>query len=182
MVTEIFIQSKDKPLNGASPKPITDNKTKQEMNPVPCTIVNETDHLMDNGSCISLNSVSDNIKSTKNQLQSSSQTGDLDTPKGPPIHDKIIKPHDSDFSRSEIIIEAIENCAFQENNVYQKYIDSFQDEMDQDHIWCMLTDVLSYTRRKSSIMLLLQTNIYSTSVQHLLVPSTTFKYSMLISR
>ena len=29
--------------------------------------------------------------------------------------------------------------------MYQKCIDSFQDEMDQDHIWCMLTDVLSYT-------------------------------------
>ena len=110
-------------------------------------MVNETDHLtrVNNGYCISLNSVTDNIKSTENQLQSSSQTRDLDTPKGPLKHDEIINPQDSDFSRSEIIIEAIENCASQENNMYQKYIDSFQDEMDQDHIWCMLTDVLSYT-------------------------------------
>ena len=77
--------------------------------------------------------------------KTSSQTRDLYTPKGPLIHDEIINPQDSDFSRSESIIEAVENCASQENNIYQKFIDSFQDEMDQDHIWCMLTDVLCYT-------------------------------------
>ena len=92
-----------------------------------------------------MNSVTDNIKSTDSQLQPSSQTRDLGTPKGPLIHDEIINPQDSDFSRSKIVIEAVENCASQENNMYQKCIDSFQDEMDQDHIWCMLTDVLSYT-------------------------------------
>ena len=44
-------------------------------------------------------------------------------------------------------------------------MDSFQDEMDQDHIWCMLTDVLSYTVEENPpIMLLFQTNTYSTSV------------------
>ena len=147
MVPEIFIQSKDELLNGVSPKPVIDNESEQEMNSVPCTMVNETDHLtcVNNGNCISLNSVTDNIKSTKCQLQPSSQTRDLDTPKGPLIHDEIINPQDSDFSRSKIVIEAVENCASQENNMYQKCIDSFQDEMDQDHIWCMLTDVLSYT-------------------------------------
>ena len=110
-------------------------------------MVNETDQLtcVNNGNCISLNSVTDDIKSTENQLQPSSQTRDLYTPKGPLIHDEVINPQDSDFSRSEIIIEAIENCASQEKNMYQKYIDSFQNEMDKDHIWCMLTDVLSYT-------------------------------------
>ena len=82
---EILIQSKDKLLNGASPEPVTDNESEQEMNSVPCTMVNETDHLtcVDNGNCISLNSVVDNIKSTENQSQSSSQTRDLDIPKGP---------------------------------------------------------------------------------------------------
>ena len=147
MVPEIFIQSKDELLNGVSPKPVIDNESEQEMNSVPCTMVNETDHLtcVNNGNCISLYSVTDNIKSTKCQLQPSSQTRDLDTPKGPLIHDEIINPQDSDFSRSKIVIEAVENCASQENNMYQKCIDSFQDEMDQDHIWCMLTDVLSYT-------------------------------------
>ena len=110
-------------------------------------MVNETDHLtcVNNGNCISLNSVADNIKSTDSQLQPSSQTRDLNTPKGPLIHDEIINPQDSDFSRSKIVIEAVENCASQENNMYQKCIDSFQDEMDQDHIWYILTDVLSYT-------------------------------------
>ena len=147
MVPEIFIQSKDELLNGVSPKPVIDNDSEQEMISVPCTMVNETDHLacVNNGNCISLNSVTDNIKSTNCQLQPSSQTRDLDTPKGPLIHDEIINPQDSDFSRSKIVIEAVENCASQENNMYQKCIDSFQDEMDQDHIWCMLTDVLSYT-------------------------------------
>ena len=147
MVPEIFIQSKDELLNGVSPKPVIDNESKQEMNSVPCTMVNETDHLtcVNNGNCISLYSVTENIKSTKCQLHPSSQTRDLDTPKGPLIHDEIINPQDSDFSRSKIVIEAVENCASQENNMYQKCIDSFQDEMDQDHIWCMLTDVLSYT-------------------------------------
>ena len=143
------------------------------MNSVPCTMVNETDHLtcVDNGNCISLNSVSDNIKSTENQLQSSSQTRDLDTSKDPPIHNEMINPQDSDFSRSEIIIEAIENCASQENNLYQKYIDSFQDEMDQDHIWCMLTDVLSYTVEEnppscSYFKLIHTSQVYNTSLFH----------------
>ena len=81
-----------------------------------------------------MNSVTDDIKSTDSQLQPSSQTRDLDTPKGPLIHDEIINSQDSDFSRSEIVIEAVENCASQENNMYQKCIDSFKDEMDQDHI------------------------------------------------
>ena len=89
--------------------------------------------------------MNNNIKSTDSQLQPSSQTRDLDNPKGPLIHDEIINPQDSDISRSEIVIEAVEKCASQENNMYQKCIDSFHDEMDQDHIWCMLTDVLSYT-------------------------------------
>ena len=73
MVPEIFIQSKDELLNGVSPKPVIDNESEQEMNPVPCTMVNETDHLtcVHNGNCISLNSVTDNIKSTKCQLQPS---------------------------------------------------------------------------------------------------------------
>ena len=73
----------DELLNGVSPKPVTDDKSEQEMNSVPCTMVNETDHLscVNNGNCISLNSVTDNIKSTENLLQSSSQTGDLDNPK-----------------------------------------------------------------------------------------------------
>ena len=107
MVPEIFIQSKDELLNGVSPKPVIENESKQEMNSVPCTMVNETDHLtcVNNGNCISLYSVTDNIKSTKCQLQSSSQTRDLDTPKGPLIHDEIINPQDSDFSRSKIVIE-----------------------------------------------------------------------------
>ena len=46
MVPEIFIQSKDELLNGASPKPVFDVESEQEMNSVPCTMVNETDHLM----------------------------------------------------------------------------------------------------------------------------------------
>ena len=54
------------------------------------------------------------------------------------------------ITRSGIIIEAVEKCASQENNMYQKCIDSFQDEMDQDHIWCMLTDVLSYTVKENA--------------------------------
>ena len=147
MVPEIFIQSKDELLNGVSPRPVIDDESEQEMNSVPCTMVNETDHLtcVNNGNCISLNSVTDNNKSTDSQLQPSSQTRDLGTPKGPLIHDEMINPQDSDISRSEIVIEAVENCASQQNNMYQKCIDSFQDEMDQDHIWCMLTDVLSYT-------------------------------------
>ena len=37
----------------------------------------------------------------------------------------------------------------QENNMYQKYIDSFQDEIDQDHIWCMQTDVETDTVEKN---------------------------------
>ena len=147
MVPEIFIQSEDELLNGVSPKPVIDGESEQEMNSVPCTMVNETDHLtcVNNGNCFSLNSVTDNIKSTDSQLQPSSQTRDLDTPKGPLIHDEIINPQDSDFSRSKIVIAAVENCASKESNMYQICIDSFQDEMDQDHIWCMLTDVLSYT-------------------------------------
>ena len=73
VVPEIFIQSEDELLNGASPKPVTDNESEQKMNSVPCTMVNETDHLtcVDNGNCISLNSVTDNIESTVNQLLSS---------------------------------------------------------------------------------------------------------------
>ena len=123
VVPEIFIQSEDELLTGASPKPVADNESEQEMNSVPCTMVNETDHLtcVDNGNCISLNSVIDNIESTGNQLQPSSQTRDLDIPNGPLIHDEIIDPHESDFSRSEIIIEATEHCASQENNMYQKW-------------------------------------------------------------
>ena len=146
MIPEIFIQSEDELLNGVSPKPVIDDKSEQKMNSVPCIMVNETDHFtcINNGNCISLNGVTDNITSTDSQLQPSSQTRDLDTPKGPLIHE-IINPQDSDFTRSEIIIEAVENCASQENNMYQKCIHSFQDEMDQDHIWCMLTDVLTYT-------------------------------------
>ena len=91
MVPEIFIQSKDELLNGVSPKPVIDNESEQEMNSVPCTMVNETDHLtcVNNGNCISLNSATDNIKSTKCQLQPSSQTRDLDTPKGPLIHNEM---------------------------------------------------------------------------------------------
>ena len=102
MVPEIFIQSKDELLNGVSPKPVIDDESEQEMNSVPCAMVNETDHLtcVNNGNCISLDSVTDNIKSTDSQLQCSSQTRDLDTPKGPLIHDEIINPQDSDISRS----------------------------------------------------------------------------------
>ena len=76
VVPEIVIQTEDELLNGASPKPVADNETEQEMNSVPCTMVNETDHLtcVDNGNCISFNSVIGNIESTENQLQSSSQT------------------------------------------------------------------------------------------------------------
>ena len=124
MVPETFIQSKDELLNGVSPKPVIDVKSEQEMNSMPCTMVNETDHLtcVNNGTCISLNSVTDNIKSTNCQLQPSSQTRDLDTPKGPLIHDEIINPQDSDFSRSKIVIEAVENCASQENNMYQNVL------------------------------------------------------------
>ena len=61
---------------------------------------------------ISLNSVTDNIKSTNCQLQPSSQTRDLDTPKGPLIHHEIINPQDSDFSRSKIVVEAVEKLCF----------------------------------------------------------------------
>ena len=63
VVTQIFIQSEDELLNGVSPKPVIDNKSEQEMISVPCTMVNETDHLtyVNNGNCISLNSVTDNI-------------------------------------------------------------------------------------------------------------------------
>ena len=70
MVPEIFIQSKDELLNGVSPKPVIDDESEQEMNSMPCTMVNETDHLtcVNNGNCISLNSVTDNIKSTDSQL------------------------------------------------------------------------------------------------------------------
>ena len=105
VVPEIFIQNEDELLNGVSPKPVIDDKSEKEMNSVPCTMVNETDHLpcVENGNCISLNGVTDNIKSTENQLQPSSQTRDLDTPKGRLIHDEIINPQDSDFSRSKII-------------------------------------------------------------------------------
>ena len=87
VVPEIFIQSEDELQNGLNPKPATDDKSKQEMSSVPCTMVNKTDHLtcVENGNCISLNSVIDNIKSTENQLQPNSQTRDLDTPKGPLI-------------------------------------------------------------------------------------------------
>ena len=94
VVPEIFIQSEDELLNGASPKPVIDDESEQEMNSVPYTMLNETDHLtsVDNGNCVSLNSVIDNTGSTENQLQSSSQTRNLDTPKGPPIHDEIINP------------------------------------------------------------------------------------------
>ena len=69
VVPEIFIQSKDELLNGVSPKPVIDDESVQEMNSVPCTMVNETDHLtcVNNGNCISLNSVTDNIKSTDSQ-------------------------------------------------------------------------------------------------------------------
>ena len=47
-------------------------------------MVNETDHLtcINNGNCISVVSVTDNSKSTENQLQPSSQTRDLDSPEG----------------------------------------------------------------------------------------------------
>ena len=64
VVPEIFIQSEDELLNRASPKPVIDDKSEQEMNSVPCTMVNETDHLtcVNNGNCISLNSITDNIK------------------------------------------------------------------------------------------------------------------------
>ena len=64
IVLEIFIQSKGELLNGVSPKPVIDDESEQEMNSVPCTMVNETDHLtcVNNGNCISLNSVTDNIK------------------------------------------------------------------------------------------------------------------------
>ena len=81
IVPEIFIQSKDELLNGVGPKPVIDDESEQEMNSMPCTMVNETDHLtcVNNGNCISLNSVTDNIKSTDGQLQPSSQTRDLRT-------------------------------------------------------------------------------------------------------
>ena len=90
VVPEISIQSEDELLNGVSPKPVIDDESEREMNSLPCTMVNETDHLtcVNNGNCISLNSVTDNIKSTDSQLQPSSQTRDLDTPEGPLIHDE----------------------------------------------------------------------------------------------
>ena len=103
MVPEIFIQSKDELLNWVSPKHVINDESEQEMNSVPYTMATETDHLtcVNNGNCISLNSVTDNIKSTDSQLQPSSQARDLGTPKGPLIHDEIINPQDSDFSRSK---------------------------------------------------------------------------------
>ena len=63
VVPEIFIQSEDELLNGVSPKPGIDDKSEHEMNSVPCTMVNETDHLtcVNNGSCISLDSVTDKV-------------------------------------------------------------------------------------------------------------------------
>ena len=59
------------------------------------------------GNCISLNCVTDNIKSTDSQLQSSSQTRDLNTPKGPLIHDEIINPQDSDFQDLKLLLRLL---------------------------------------------------------------------------
>ena len=69
VVPEIFIQSEDELLNGVSPKPVIDDKFEQEINSVPCTMVNETDHLtcVNSGNCIPLDSVTGNIKSTESQ-------------------------------------------------------------------------------------------------------------------
>ena len=53
-----------------------------------------------------------------------------------------------EFLNSESIYNALENnvsSTIADSCMYNRFIDSFYDEMDDDQIWCALTDELVYT-------------------------------------